>query len=158
MELPPGTFDLVLAGIENRTGMIAAGRVSVEWADKDGVPRIAPIAVLQPTSGAFSRKGDLREEGSLVIDENQPVQSDRPTAFITLVCRAGRSQDALRVERTLAGQNETSFPPIDLDLREAPCAQVRDLVPAATLSAGSFTYSVSVEGTGETKSRQFVVK
>jgi hypothetical protein len=63
---------------------------------------------------------------------------------MVLVCRGAHPRGALRVERTLAGSSEVSFPVLDLDLGRDRCAQVQDVVPADLLEPGVYRYALRV--------------
>jgi len=158
LEFPAGPFELSLVAMDSITGRVATGRIAGSWPGKVGAAQTTSIAVLQPTDGAFLRDGKVRRTGSLVIAENQAVRADRPTAFVTLVCRADKAQTKVRVSRALTGGSSSTFPAVDLALKDAACSQVRDVVPAGTLAAGPFTYTLSVEGAQASESRKFVVE
>ena len=76
--------------------------------------------------------------------EGEPLDAALPTALVGYVCRGKGEKETLRVERQLVGQSAVTFPPISLEPSGDPCAQVRDMIPAATLGTGSFQYVVTV--------------
>jgi hypothetical protein len=155
-KLPPGPYDVALVATEGPTGQIAIGRVSGSWDGKfsNGV---ALPAILQPVEGAFLRDGKARTTGSLAVVGDEPVRPDRPAAFVTLVCRTEKRQEAVTVRRALTGPSTTSFEPQRMPFGEAACVQVRDVVPANALVPGVYSYEIGVEGKDETISRTFSV-
>jgi hypothetical protein len=157
MEVESGDFEIAAAAVEDLSGRIAGGRIKGTWAGKVGASGIVGIAVLQHTSGAFLRDGKIRDNGSLVIAEDQAVRADLPTAFVTLICRTSRKQQAARVHSELKGDATITFPPTEIALKESACAQIRDVVPAGSLPEGSFTYTVRVDGAETAASRNVVV-
>lgn len=145
MSFPPGPFELVSVAHEITTDQVASRRDEGSWPNPDqDVASIVPIVVLQPAIGGFLREGKASTTGSLVHSDEDAVVTDRPTAIVGLVCRSRGHKGALRVERKLIGETATDFPPMDLDFGEDRCAQVRDLVPAGTLSPGFFRYEIRV--------------
>jgi VWFA-related protein len=158
MDLQPGAYEIALVAMETVAGRVATGRIMGTWPGTFDATRIAPIAVLQPTDGAFLRDGKVRHSGSLVIAGDQSARIGRAAAIVGLVCQTGKSQIGARVHRVLTGGSETTFPPIEISFKDAPCAQVRDVIPANTLGAGRFTYTITVEGREGSESRTFVVE
>ena len=76
--------------------------------------------------------------------EGEPLDAALPTALVGYVCRGKGEKELLRVERQLVGQSGVTFPPISLEPTGDPCAQVRDMIPAATLGDGTFQYEITV--------------
>ncbi len=145
MRFAPGPFEIVAVAHETTTDQIASRQVEGVWPDLRDVPAaVGPIALLQPVGGAFYRNGATHGRGSLARGEAEPIGSDRPTAFVTLVCRGRDRAGPLRVERRLLGESTVSFDPQDLDFSSDLCAQTRDLVPATSLGPGEFRYEIRV--------------
>jgi VWFA-related protein len=157
MEIRPGPFDLSVVAMEAATARLATGRIAGDWPGKITSPRVTSTALMQPTDGAFLRDGKLRTSGSLIVADVEPVRADRPTAFVTLVCKAGTSKAPIPIHRSLTGESPTTFPPIVLPAKGESCLQVRDVIPANTLTPGSFKYAVTIEGTEAAGSRAFTV-
>ena len=141
--------------------VIATGKSVGSWPDPNASPAsIGPIAVLQPASAAFLRDGQVRFDGSLGHQEQESTHPDRPTALVGIVCRGRSPKHDLRVERQLVGAGSAQFQPMDLDLEKERCAQIRDLIPAGTMTAGLFRYEVRVLDKGievASASREFAV-
>ena len=129
---------------------------AVTWSGDE--PVIGPIALLQPTYGAFLRDDASRKEGSLGHGPDDWVRPDRPTALVALACR-GRSKAALAVERKLEGASVADFEPIGLDDPAERCSLLVDMIQADTMTSGVFEYGVDVLSDGETvaqRSREFL--
>jgi VWFA-related protein len=146
LDLSPGTYSVVAVAENTTLNILLSGQIDVvaPEAEKDGASVTAPVA-LQPQSGWFVRDdGAPRPSGSLVRVEGEPLQADLPTALVGYVCRGKGEKSTLQIERQLVGQTAVTFPPIALEPGGDPCAQVRDVIPAATLGDGSFQYVVTV--------------
>ena len=157
MTFRPGAYEVRLVGQETRSGLIAAGTITGEWPRVEDGPVITEIALLQPAAGAFLRGAETRIEGSLAVPADRAVHPELPTAIISLVCLGERRRDPLNVERSLGGESVVEFEPMELTLEENSCAQIRDVIPASTMTPGAFTYSVRVNGSEATRAREFVV-
>ena len=57
---------------------------------------------------------------------------------------SGDQKGKLRVSRVLLGQSEVSFPDLTVDLGKDQCALIQDVIPARTMTSGSFRYQVRV--------------
>jgi VWFA-related protein len=155
--LSPAPYDVALVATEGATGQIAIGRISGSW-DGKLANGVALPAILQPVEGAFLRDGKARTKGSLAVVEDEPVRADRPAAFVTLVCRTEKRQEAVTVHRALSGPSTTTLSPQSMPFADAACVQVRDVIPAGTLVPGDYSYEIGVEGKDGTISRSFSVK
>ena len=153
----PGPFDVMLVGQELRSGGIAAGRISGEWPRAREAPAITDIVILQPTDGAFLRDEESRTKGSLAVRPDGSVRAGQPTAILSLVCRPRDWKKAIIVERSVTGETEVRFPPLEFLPEDDLCVQIRDLVPAKTLTSGAFSYTVRMKGTSVKRSREFEV-
>jgi VWFA-related protein len=146
MDLPPASYEIVAVAENTTLDTLISGQLeAVEpEAGKDGASVTAPVA-LQPQSGWFVRDdGAPRPSGSLVRVEGEPLKADLPTALVGYVCRSKGEKSTLQVERQLVGQTAVTFPSIAIEPGGDPCAQVRDVIPAATLGDGTFQYVVTV--------------
>ena len=143
MTFKPGPFQLTLVAHDNVTDMLGTARVEGSWPDPRDGAGMGPIAVLQPATGVFVRDGEVRRSGSLGQAEQGLLRSDLQTAMIGLVCR-GPGVNELRVERSLVGDAATEFPPMEIAFGEERCTQVRDLIPAGTMTEGQFSYEIRV--------------
>jgi hypothetical protein len=145
LEVPPGYFEVVLVAQENAGEVIGAERIHGEWPDPDDAPvTIGPIAVLQPQQALFLRDEKTKTRGFLGCAPDRAVSTDLPTALVSLICR-GRSRKLppLRVERRLVGSDAAVFPDTEIDLSgKDRCAQIRDVIPARTMTEGGFTYEI----------------
>jgi VWFA-related protein len=162
MGFRPGPYELVMVAHERAGNEIVTGKLEGVWPDPDKqAASVAQVALLQPAGAAFSRRGETRNGGSLGCGEGQLLQSDLPTAAVFLACRDGKKAGAsLRVERRLAGETAVEFRPVELAPSENRCAQIRDMIPADTMTPGAFTYEISIRRGDEelaSASREFFV-
>jgi hypothetical protein len=149
MRFPPGPYEIVSVAHEAATGQIASRRDEGRWPDPDAdEATVGPIAILQPASGAYLRNGAAASSGTRAQCGEDPVRTDLPTAVLGIVCRGTRAGGALRVERRLEGETFVDFPPIDIDLGKERCAQIRDLIPAGSMTSGMFHYRVKISRDG----------
>lgn len=146
MRFAAGPYELVAVAHESRTDRIGARKIEGSWASPDEkLAMVGPIALLQPASAAFLRGGAKHVTGNMVVDESDPVRADLPAALVGIVCRAKDQRETLRVERVLIGETETTFPPTEMAFpAQERCAQVRDLIPAATLGEGRYRYRIRI--------------
>jgi len=141
---PPGPYELVAVAHEISTDQVFSRRIDGDWPDPDATPAaVGPIAVLQPEVGAFVRDDEARTRGALALGDDDPVHADRPTALIAVVCRARGNRNELTVARSLSGENAVPFDAATLPADER-CMQLRDGVPAGTMTAGELEYRVRV--------------
>jgi len=144
MSFSPGPYELIAVAHETSADAISTGRLEASWPDPDDeAATIGPIAVLQPSDGAFLRDTEFRTRGSRAILPTQPARTDRPTAMIGIVCR-GSGKRRLRIERTLEGDTAAEFTPQELDLSDERCALFADSIAAGTMTSGTFRYEVRV--------------
>jgi VWFA-related protein len=145
IEIRPGPHEIVAVAHESSLGFVLSEHLQVAWPDPNDRPvTCGPLALLQPTAGAFVRAGDTRIVGSLARSATEPVSADLPTALMGLVCRSRRHQGVLRVERTLIGDTAVEFPSLEFELAAERCAQIRDLIPAGSLRPGPYRYVMQV--------------
>ena len=147
MSFRPGTFRLVGVAHETTGNSISTGEVEATWPDpNDAEVTLGPVVVMQPAEAAILRDDTLRRSGAVAIGEDQLARTDRPTALIGIVCRAKFRKGPLKVERKLLGESGSFAPfgPMELDLGEDRCAQIRDFIPAGSMSSGLFRYEVRV--------------
>lgn len=155
--LEPGEWDVIAVAHEKNTDFIARDLLSQGFAPPKGDVSVrGPMVVLQPEAGAFVREGDVKREGAVVRAPSEPLDSTRPTALVALVCRGKRGATVVATRR-LVGADPIDFPPIDLDLEEERCAQIRDLIPPHTLGPGSYRYEVRIDGAAAPTVREFRV-
>jgi len=161
LEFKPGAYDIVAVAHEASSGLVASAEITLAWPGDSGPPAtVGPIALLQPSSGAFLREGETRSTGSLARNHADPIYLDRPTALIGLVCRNRRKGGAVSVERSLVGSSVIELPPLSFDLDEDRCAQLRDVLPENTLTPGAYRYEVRVlqnDRIVDERSRDFVI-
>jgi len=126
------------------------------WPDLDAEPAgLGPIALVQPARGAFVREGgQTRSRGTLAVCPDTGPDPVKEVAFIGVACRGRKETRALTLERTLMGQATYPFDPVSLDLSSAACGQFRDVIPAKTLGAGTYSYSARILAGGETLSER----
>jgi len=154
MRFEPGPYELVLVAHDTTASQLGTLRLEGSWPERADGPAIGPIAVIQRSPGSvFLRGGAPRIGGSLARADKETVRTDEPTALLTLVCR-GHGKGKLRVTRSLDGETSTEFPPTDVELEDEPCAQIRDMIPARTMTEGRFEYRVRLlDGDEERASR-----
>ena len=141
----PGPFELIMVARETRSNQVATTRIEADWADPDAEPAsVGPLAILQPSPGAFLRDGRIRTEGALARSEAEGARTDLPTVIVGLVCRSRANKKAVRVERRLVGESTVGFPVIEFPHGDDRCAQVVDSIPERTMTAGGFTYELRV--------------
>ena len=102
----------------------------------------------------------LSRRGPLGFLEREPLSSARPTALVGLVCRSKGNRNRLVVQRTLGGDTEASFPPLEFEPGGDRCIQYRDMVPPDMMTEGEFRFQVTVVEKGEilaTTERSFAV-
>jgi len=152
MTFSPGPFQLISVAHETSTDALSTGRVEGSWPDPDAAPAVVgPIAVLQPTEGAFLRNTEFRSHGSRAIGAAEAVRTELPTAIVGIVCR-GSGVREIRLERRLAGEVESwaDFTPQYVSLSEEQCALFVDRIREHTMDTGMFRYEVRVlEGRAE---------
>jgi VWFA-related protein len=137
----PGPHEIVAVAHESTLDFVLSEHVQLLWPDPDRRPvTCGPVALLQPSVGAFVRAGTTRSAGSLARADDEPVQTDLPTALMGLVCRSRRDPGPLRVERVLIGEAAVEFPSLEFELAGERCAQIRDLIPADSLGPGLYRY------------------
>ncbi|MBZ5639792.1 MAG: hypothetical protein LAO51_13685, partial [Acidobacteriia bacterium] len=143
---PAGHQEVVAVARNKVNDTVVSEVVEVTWPEIGNGTTILPIAVLQPTNGAFARGEATRTQGSVALTEAQLLRADVPTALVALVCWGAEGKGSLHIERTLHGDAKTklNFPAIDLQPGKDRCEQVRDMIPAGTLGSGWFRYSIVV--------------
>ena len=145
MTFRPGPYEIVAVAHERTGDQLGTSRLDGEWPDPDGAPvTIGPIAVIQPRQAAFLRDEKSRRKGAYALAESEPVATDLPTLFVGLVCRSGAAGRVLRLERTLAGDDEAPFAPQEITFGDERCARFQDKVRAGTMTTGLFHYRVRV--------------
>jgi len=145
----PGEYEIVSVAHEAGTGMISSVQQSLIWPDPNGRPATScPIALLQPADAAFMRGDESRTSGSLARGSDEWIDPKRPLALVAVVCRGRKDRGPLQVERVLVGESVVELPPLSLNVTSDRCAQIRDLIPAGTLGAGSYRYGISHTGDG----------
>jgi hypothetical protein len=141
----PGPFELIMVARETRSNQVASARIEDDWADPDEESAsVGPLAILQPSPGAFLREGRIRTEGALARARADGMRTDLPTVIVGLVCRSRSNDQPLVVERRLVGESPVDFPPIDFRPGEDRCAQVLDTIPEDMMTAGGFAYEIRV--------------
>jgi VWFA-related protein len=148
MTFGPGPYQLVMVAHEQTTDMIARAEIEADWPDPDAEEvTLSPLALLQPSEGAFLRDGKLRRSGSLGRTSTEHIEPGLPAAVIGLVCRdkSRKSKKAgIVIERRLVGETEAPFTNLELSDSGIRCIQLRDIIKAGTLTEGRFTYELKV--------------
>jgi VWFA-related protein len=147
MRFRPGPFKLVGVAHETTGSDLGTGEIEADWPSPNDAPvTLGPVAVLQPVQAAILRDEQLRNEGAIGIGEGSLARTDRPTALIGILCRAKGNRGKFRVERKLVGEANSFAPfgPMKLDLGDDRCVQIRDFIPAGSMSTGMFSYEVRV--------------
>jgi hypothetical protein len=145
MIIAPGLYELALQAKETSAGQTAAGQLTglLPDLDKAGIT-ITPVAIVQPVEAVFLRGGEIRNRGALGREEEEPVLAELPTALVCLICRGPGKLDEVRVERELSGATSMKFSPIQVQLGDERCAQIRDLIQPGVMTDGFFRYDVRV--------------
>jgi VWFA-related protein len=146
MRFAPGPYEIVAVVHEHTGNQVATARIEGSWPDPDAASvTVGPIAILQPSEGAFLRGTEPRRSGSVAVAEEDTARPDRPTALVGIVCRERSRKGSLRVERRLVGESAAPFEPLEVSFEgEERCALIRDIVRSATMSPGEFRYEVRV--------------
>jgi len=148
VEFRPGAYALTLAVRETTGGQSETRELEGRWPDPATESTISPIVLLQPAQGAFARGESARKQGALARLYDDPVQSELPTAVISVVCRGAKVRDSVSVERKFEGASVVEFETIELRPGEDQCAQVRDIIPPGTMGQGHFRYGVRLLANG----------
>jgi hypothetical protein len=145
LKLPSGHYEIVAVAHETSTDSIRAGRVIGSWPPSrtDRVTLSAP-AVAQPQRGGLVQDGEVRETGIVVRGAGNLVDPRQPVAFVTAACVSVSKDTVLRAERSIVGETEVPFAPMELSSDDGRCVQIRDLIAAGSLGAGRMTYFVRV--------------
>ncbi len=150
----PGPYEIVSVAHDATTGQVASRRDEGSWPDPDlADASVGPFAMLQPSAGAYLREGKAATSGVRAQSDRDPVRTDLPTAIVGIVCRGKKVKGRIRVDRRLEGETSVLFPEQEMDLGEERCAQIRDLIPAGSMSSDSnsptsfkYVVTVSVQG------------
>jgi len=155
MTFSPGPFELIMVAHDTATDEIISGRIESEWPDPDeSRASLGPLVAMQPAVGAFMRDGEVRGRGALA--HSKIVKTDRDLALIGIVCRDRPRKTHFSVSRRIVGDTAADFGELELEPSKDRCAQFRDLIPARTLTEGSFSYEVNVtDGDDSITSSQF---
>jgi VWFA-related protein len=110
LEFQPGSHEIIVVARETTTDLVLSEHIAVEWPEPNRTPSlIGPVALLQPTAGAFLRGGNGRSSGSLAHREIDPVVTDRPVALIALVCQGWGKLSGISVDRRLVCDAPVEF-------------------------------------------------
>ena len=150
----PGENELTLVGYEDRLGQLVTAQVNRDWPDPDHAGAVVTqVAIVQPESAVFvdakdeAHAGDAPPEnriGSLAIGEGV-ARTDRPTYFISLVCRKKRDARVLWIDRTLVGNVSVEFTRQQWNRADNErCVRIQDLIRENHVGWGKFEYHVSV--------------
>ena len=141
----PGPFELIMVARETHSNQVATARIEADWDDPDDEPAsVGPLAILQPSEGAFLRDGRISTQGALARGAADGARTDLPTVIVGLVCRSRSNKKTLRIERQLVGESPVEFPHIDFEPGEERCAQILDSIPEGMMTAGGFVYELRV--------------
>ena len=146
MTFEPGPYELILVAHDTTSNQLGSIRLEGSWPERAEGPAIGPIAVVQKSPGSVFLRGEAsRVGGSLARGDKETVRIDEPTALLTLVCR-GKGRPTLRIARRLEGEGVTEFPATDVAFKDEPepCVQIRDMIPAGTMSEGHFDYKIRI--------------
>jgi VWFA-related protein len=162
LEIKPGAYEITSVAHESRSGLVASDFLKIDWpTPQSGTATLSHVALLQPSVGAFSRDEQIRSSGSIIREEFETVRTGKPAALVTLVCRGRRNRGFFTVQRSLTGESAQEFDPLEVDLQEDRCAQVRDVIPENSMGPGYYLYEVRVMREDETldeRSRLFLVE
>jgi hypothetical protein len=156
LALPAGPYEIVAVAYEKATDSVRVGRVHGTWSPSpsDRVT-LSVTAVAQPQRGGIVQDGKVKDTGIVVRGAGNLVDPRQPVAIVTTACVAGSKDTVLRAERSIVGESEVSFAPMELPSDEDRCVQIRDLVAARSLGAGRMTYFVRIlSGSAEIASQE----
>lgn len=162
LKIRPGAYEITSVAHESRSGLVASDFLKIDWpAPRSGTVTLSEVSLLQPSAGAFSRDEQTRSSGPVIREEFETVMTGKPAALVTLVCRGRRNRGFFTVQRSLTGESTLAFDPLEVDLQEDRCAQVRDVIPENVMGPGYYLYEVRVLREDETldeRSRLFLVE
>jgi hypothetical protein len=143
LTLPTGPYEIIAVAHETNTDSIRAGRVNGSWPpSRTGRVTLSLPAVAQPQRGGIVQDGEVRDTGIVVRGAGNLVDPRQP--IVTAACVSGSKDTVLRAERSIVGETEVAFAPMELSSDEGRCVQIRDLVAARSLGAGRMTYFVRI--------------
>lgn len=149
VDFRPGPYELIAVARETASGRVVSARIEDEWPKSlDRSIFLGPFATVQPRRAAFVRGDDVEDQGALGAGPGRAVRPDLPTALLGLVCRGSSRATTVLVERSLVGVRTVDFDPLEIDLASDRCVQIRDLIPADTMTAGAFSYDVRASSGG----------
>ncbi|MCP3980110.1 MAG: hypothetical protein GY716_12460 [bacterium] len=150
LQFSPGPFEVIMVAHETTADQVASRQFETDWPHPNDQPAsVLPFAVLQPSRGAFLRDGTIRTQGAIGRDDRDLVRTDLPTALVGIVCSGRARNKPIEVERSLSGDTSVDFEPMQVELDGERCAQIRDLIPAGTMTEGSFEYEVRILNVGD---------
>jgi hypothetical protein len=155
LSLPAGPYEIIAVAQDAAGDAVRSGRISGSWPSSTvgGVTLSLP-ALAQPQRGGIVEDAGVKQSGIIVRNDEDPMDPRAPLAIVTVACVDKRPEGILRAERRLVGESEAPFPVMDLTVEKGQCVQIRDLVAANSLGAGSMTYIVRiVSGDAEVNSR-----
>jgi VWFA-related protein len=145
MVFRPGPYEIVAVAHNTTLDAMGSQQIEGKWPrPNEELAAIGPIAVLQPAVAAIQRGDEVKTAGLLAFAEEEPVRVDRLAAVVTVVCKSDDVRDDLFVERQLVGASSVHFDPMEIDLRDESCVLIRDVIPGATMTPGSFRYRIQI--------------
>ncbi len=154
MEFRPGPFEVVAVAHNITTDVVTSQQLAGEWPRPNAeLASVGPIAVLQRTHGAILKNSKVRKSAIVAFADEEPIDPAIAARLVAPVCKSSDQKGKLKVERFLYGQSEVSFPVMSVDLGKDQCALIQDVIPASTMTSGSFRYEIRILHRGEELAR-----
>ena len=146
MRFAPGPYELIFVASESGTkqvgqrqlGRCLAGEKRGPGVDRTDRRRPAGRRCLLPR-----RRRARRRRAGGARGEAGPARTGRRRLSRWSVAVAPTRRPGVSSAGS-AGDSSAAFPEMELDLKEERCAQIRDLIPTGTMTAGQFRYTVRV--------------
>jgi hypothetical protein len=143
LDIAPGQFSIVAVALDSKRGDIGSNRLDADWPNPaKGTAAIAPIAVLQAGPAAMTKDGVVSSSGSLARDVDEMLDPSASVTLETVVCRGGKTQGPVSVERWLEDGSRDEFAAMKIEEKGDPCIQTVDVVRAGRLRPGVVDYRV----------------
>ena len=143
LDIPPGEFSVVAVAFDSTRGEIGSNRLDANWPNPaKSAAAIAPIAVLQTGPAAMTKDDVVSASGSLARDVDEMLDPSTGVSLVSVVCRGGKTQDPVVVERWLEDGSRDEFAPMTITGTDGACLQTVDTVRAGRLRPGAVDYRI----------------
>lgn len=145
LSLPVGPYEIVAVLRDLGTDAIRQGRVAGTWPAVTSERVVLSLpALAQPKRSGVVVDGEANPHGIVIRGADEPVDPREPIGIITAACIQGSGGVDYRAERRIVGETETLFAPMSLAPDKGRCVQIRDMVAAGSLRAGTLTYELRI--------------